>query len=157
MAADLQFNLTGGASNSDPDASLGGVGSSAEITDPAEGNMFDSVLAREVVSSDLVEYRAMDIYNAGDATAVNVEFFITDTVSSESTLYTWYESSPGQSIDDELTEPAGATWTQPLLGSRLSLANLTAGSKHRIWVRRTVDQDASDISPDTATYNVWHT
>lgn len=155
MAATVVYKYTGGASNSDPDASLGGIGSSVTITDPAENNIFDNITPPEIVSGDRVEYRAVDIYNEGDASSENTEFYLTDTPNSESRLDIWYEASPGQSIVNETTEPSGASWSQPLVGSKLSLSNLAVGARHRIWIRRTVDQDATNISSDTAVLHTW--
>jgi len=60
MAATLEFRLTGGSSNSDPDQSLGGVTSSNEISSTAMNNLFDNVTPTEASSGD-VEYRAIDI------------------------------------------------------------------------------------------------
>lgn len=56
MAATLVFRLTGGASNSDPDASLGGVMSNTEISGTALNNLFDDVSPDEATSGS-TEYR----------------------------------------------------------------------------------------------------
>lgn len=155
MASYIEYKYTGGASNSDPDASLGGTGSSESLAAAAENNLFDNITPPEIESGDRVEYRAIDLYNSGDALASNFTFYFTDTPNSESRLDVWYESSPGQSIANETTEPVGATWTQPLVGSQLSLPNLAAGSRHRLWIRRTVSQGATNITGDQATFHSW--
>jgi hypothetical protein len=155
MASSLEYRYTGGAGNTDPDASLGGTGSSEIITTPSENNIFDNINPPEIESGDRVEYRAIDIYNDGDAAAENVQFYLTDTPNVESTLATWYESSPGQTIANETTEPIGASWSQPLVGSKLSLNNLAAAARHRIWIRRTIDQGATNISSDEAILHTW--
>jgi hypothetical protein len=155
MASVITYHLTGGASNSDPDLSLGGVGSSVVLSATALNNLFDNIDPDEIVSGDRVEYRAIDIKNDGDALAKHVQFYLTDTTNSESILAVWYDSVGTQSIANELTEPIGASWSLPLVGSKLSLADLAAGATHRIWIRRTVDQGATNINEDTATLHCW--
>ena len=155
MAADLIYKLTGGASQADPDLSLGGTGSSVTLSSTALNNLFDNVTPPELVGSAYTNYRAIDIYNDGDAEARNVEFYLTDTPNAESIIAIWYESSPGQSIVDEDTEPLGATWTTPLVGSKQATAEIAAAGRARIWVRRIVDQDADNLNQDTAILHVW--
>jgi hypothetical protein len=155
MASDLIFKLTGGAANADPDASLGGTGSSVTLSGTALHNLFDAVTPDDINGSPDVNYRAIDIYNDGDATAKLVEFFITDSTGTESSIYIWYEAAPGQSIGNEDTPPIGASWTQPLTGSKQSIPDLAAGARARIWIRRTVNQDADNLTDDTANLYVW--
>jgi hypothetical protein len=156
MAATLEYKLTGGASNSDPDASLGGVGSSVSMSGTAANNLFDNVYPTETVVGVFTEYRAIDIYNSGDAEAGSIEFYIEDTANLESSIAIWYDPVGTQEVAQEGIEPSGATWSQPLVGSKLSLANLAAGASHRIWVRRTINQLATNIVDDTATLHVWY-
>ena len=155
MASNCVFTLTGGASNTDPNASLGGVGSSQELSATALHNLFYSVPPPDTVGGADVKYRAIDILNNGDATAKLVEFYVIDTTNSESAISIWYESSPGQSIADEDTEPIGASWSQPLAGSRQSISDIAAAGRARIWIRRTVDQNADNLTDDTAYLYVW--
>ena len=158
MAASVPtYYLTGGAANADPDASLGGDTSSEELSATALNNLFDNVTPDEIESGAYVDYRAIAIVNDGDATAKHVELYLTDTVNAESILALWYDSTGTQSIVDEDTEPTGASgnWTTPLVGSKMSLGDLAAGEEHRIWVRRTVDQDATNLNDDLATLHTW--
>jgi hypothetical protein len=157
MPADLKFYLTGGASNSNPDASLGGVGSSVQITDPAVNNLFDNVEPTETALADYIDYRAIDLRNVGTFLAGAIEFFFTDTPNTESILAVWYDSTGTQTIVNEDTEPSGAAgnWTTPILASKLSLPDLAIGASHRLWIRRTISQSASNIPADTATLHCW--
>lgn len=157
MASDIKFYLTGGAANADPDASLGGTGSSVEIVDPAINNLFDNVEPTETLSGDLVEYRAIDFRNDGDATAENVSFHFTPTVNTESEVAVWFDSTGTQTIANETIEPTGAAgnWTEPILAAKLSLANLAAAASHRLWIRRTINQSADNLTGDTATMHGW--
>lgn len=155
MASNLFFHYTGGASNADPDASLGGVHSSVVLDTVALNNLFDNVNPPEIESENLVEYRGIDLTNDGDVEAHNVQFYIEDTPNSESRWDTWYQEVPGE-ITDESQEPGpGAVWTQPLVGSKLDLDDLAAAGYYRIWVRRTVNQDSTNINADTAVLHAW--
>jgi hypothetical protein len=157
MASNLFFHLTGGASNTDPDLSLGGVGSSEVLNTTALNNLFDNVKPTEIAVGQLIEYRAIDISNDGDAEAHNIEFYLTDTPNSESTLAIWYDATGTQSIPNETTEPTGASgnWELPLVGSKKAFSDLAVSGTYRIWVRRTIDQDADNINEDTGTLHVW--
>ena len=157
MASSIVYHLTGGAANSDPDLSLGGTGSSEVLSATALNNLFDNVDPDEITGSAYVDYRAIDIKNDGDETAGNVQFYLTDTPNAESILAVWYDATGTQSIIDEDTEPTGASgnWTTPLVGSKLDLDDLAAAATHRLWIRRTVDQDAVNINGDTATLHTW--
>jgi hypothetical protein len=157
MASNLLFHYTGGASNSDPDLSLGGDGSSEVLSATALNNLFDNVAPPEIETGDRTEYRAIDLKNDGDAESQNSEFFFTDTPNAESIVAVWLDSTGTQSIVNETTEPTGASgnWTTPLIGSKLSLDNVAVGATHRLWIRRIVDQDADNINEDTATLHAW--
>jgi hypothetical protein len=157
MAANCFFHYTGGASNDDPDLSLGGDGSSELLAGTALNNLFDNVAPDEIASSDRVEYRAIDLSNDGDAEAHNVQFYFTETPNLESTLEVWLDVTGTQSIGDETTEPSGASgnWTTPVYASKLALGNLAAAATHRLWIKRTVDQGADNLNDDTATLHTW--
>jgi hypothetical protein len=155
MASNCVFTLTGGAANADPNASLGGDGSSTVLSTTALHNLFTFVTPPDITGSNDVKYRAIDILNNGDATSKQTEFFVVDTTNSESAIHIWYEAAPGQSIADEDTEPIGASWSQPLQASRQSISDIAASGRARIWIRRTVDQDADNLTDDTASLKVW--
>ena len=157
MASNCLFHHTGGAANSTPADSLGGVGSSEVLNATALNNLFDNVTPPEITGSNLVEYRAIDLSNDGDANAGNVQFYFTDTTNTESILAVWLDVTGTQSIANETTEPTGASgnWTTPLVGSKLALDDLAAAATHRLWIRRTVDQDADNINDDLGTLHAW--
>jgi hypothetical protein len=147
MAANITFRLTGGASNSDPDASLGGVGSSQEVSATPLNNLFDDVDAGEASAGD-VEYRAIDLYNGGDQAAVGVELYISTETPNANTQIDVALDSTTQSIADESTAPTGVTFSHPLTGSRLSVSDIAVGSTQRVWLRRTVSASAPNLAND---------
>ncbi|MFW6001923.1 MAG: hypothetical protein ACOCQD_01130 [archaeon] len=115
MAANLEFRLTGGSDNSDPDASLGGAMSSETLEPSGANNLFDNVSPTEAKEGDQ-EYRAIDIYNTGDATAESVAIYISEETDSDDTQLDFYNdgethdgSDQGDEIDDEGTEPSGSS------------------------------------------------
>ena len=63
VASDIKVRLIGGSSNSDPNASLGGVKSSTEVTDNTLNNLYDQVSGSESASGD-TEYRCVYIHNS---------------------------------------------------------------------------------------------
>ena len=157
MASVIEYLLTGGVANSDPNASLGGDSSVNGLNPTALNNLFDNVEPPDIVTGDSVRYRAIELNNGGDATAKHVEFFFTDTTNAESILAVWLDTTGTQTIANEETEPTGASgnWTTPLVGSKLSLADLGAAAGHRLWIRRTVDQTALNLNDDLATLHTW--
>ncbi len=150
MAANLIFTLTGGASNSDPDASLGGVGSSVELGTTALNNLFDDVDSAEASAGD-VEYRAIDIYNNGDEAATSVEFYFSSQSSSADTVLAAGLDSTTQTIGDEDSAPSSVTFSAPTEGSPLSVSNIAASGRQRVFIRRTVSSGAGNTSSDAAT------
>lgn len=155
MAAELQFRLTGGASNAVPADSLGGVGSSEQLSAIALNNLFDNVEPAEAVAGD-TEYRAIDIYNNGDEVATSVEFYFDAQTSSADTDLAAGLDSGTQSIADEDIAPAtpAITFTAPTEGSALSVSDIAVGGRQRVWIRRTVGAAAGNTSSDQATLAV---
>lgn len=160
MAASIEYRLTGGASNSDPDASLGGVSSSNTLSATAMNNLFDDVSASEASAGD-TEYRAIDVHNAGDATATSVAIYMsTETSSSDSQIDLGINDTPASAINstasiaDESTAPSSVTFAHYTSASKLSLPDIAAGSYCRVWVRWVVDAGAGNDSNDQGTIAV---
>ena len=157
MAATLAFQLSGGASNADPNASLGGTHSSVALSGTAMNNLFDDVSPAEATAGD-TEYRAIDVTNTGDATGVVVKIFMDPETSSASTaLDMGIEASPlgsTLSIADETTAPAGVTFAHYTSASKLTLPDIAAAAYCRVWVRRVVTAGATNTASDSGTINV---
>lgn len=160
MAATLEFRLTGGASNSDVDTSLGGVMSSTEVSSTALNNIFDNVNPEERVSGD-TEYRMIDVYNSGDAAATSVEFYInSNTTSSGSVLYAGEDATNNphtaaadlETLSNESTAPASPIISFGAHDSadKLPLNDIPAGSAARICLKRIVSAGAGNTSEDLA-------
>lgn len=150
MAASLEWRLTGGAGNTDPDASLGGVVSSQVVSSTALNNLFDNVNSDESVTGD-VEYRAIQLQNAGNATAMGVLLWIVTETPCPDSIIAVGQDSGVQSIADESTAPdtPTITFTRPLVGTPMSIGNIAVGTGQRIWFRRTIDPLADSYNDDT--------
>jgi hypothetical protein len=166
MPATLVFRLTGGAGNSDPNSSLGGVMSSTSLSETALNNLFDNVTPDEASSGE-TEYRMIDVYNSGDATATSVELYIDpNTSSSDTSLEIGQDATNNphtsaadlETLSNEGTAPASPViaFSTHGTGSELSLPDIPAGQAARIGVKRIVGAGAVNTSSDTATLKVQY-
>lgn len=153
MAASLQIRLTGGAGNSNPNLSLGGVMSSTQLSVTPMNNLFDNVDPTEAENGD-VEYRALDIYNAGDALATSISLYLSSETSSPSTELDFGLDSTTQSVGGEGTAPGGVSFAHYTSASKLSISDIAASSAQRVWVRRTVTAGAANLNNDTCTLKI---
>lgn len=166
MSATLVFRLTGGASNSDVDASIGGVMSSNELSSTSLNNLFDNVTPAEATSGD-TEYRMIDVYNSGDAAATSVEIYISSQTSSADTSAEIGEdatnnphasSSDLETLANESTAPASPVivFAEHPEGTKLSLDDIPSGEAARIAVKRIVSSAAGNTSSDSMTLSVQY-
>lgn len=153
MAASLQLFLTGGAGNSDPNASLGGVRSSTQVSATPMNNLFDNVTPAEASAGD-IEYRAIDIYNNGDAAAESIQAYLDPETTSEDTEIDLGLDSTTQTVANENTAPTGVTFAHYTSSSKLSISNIAAGSAQRLWLRRTVSSGAGNLANDSCTLKI---
>lgn len=157
MAAVPIWRLSGGAANSDPNASLGGVLSTTTL---AGSNLFDNVTGDESAAGD-VEYRGVYVVNNGSVDLQSAVVWIqTNTPDADTTvdigLATQGPNATMSTIANENTAPSPAvTWSAPSTkGAGLSLGTLTPGQRYGVWVRRTVNAGAAPYNGDTFTLRV---
>lgn len=149
ISTDIQFRLSGGAANSDPNASLGGAKSSTQITAASLHNLFDQVASAESAAGD-TEYRCFYIHNAHATlswTSV-VVWIQTNTPASDTTADIGLGSSAvngtEQTVANESTAPTSVTFSAPATeGAALSIGTIPAGQHKAIWVRRTISAGAA--------------
>ena len=154
VAGDIEYRLSGGAANADPNASLGGAISSVEIVDATLENLFDNVDGAESTAGD-IEYRGFYVINThATLTWQNVIIWI-DTASPS--LDTNVEiavaqegiNNPMQTIADESTAPVGESFSAPMApGVAISIGNIPPGEFQGIWVRRIVQPGAAAFDLD---------
>lgn len=146
---DILYLLTGGASNADPNASLGGAVSSTQISGAAN-SLFDDVSAGELTAGD-IEYRCIAVKNNHGSLALqNAVVWINQLTTSSDTEIDLgvdpaaFNVAP-QTVANENTAPAtGVTFTRPTTkGAGLTLGNIPAGQFKCVWVKRTVTAGGS--------------
>ena len=159
-SGDIDFFLSGGAANSNPNASLGGAISSTQIVDATTDNLFDDVTGDESSAGD-IEYRGFYVKNShGSLTLQNAVVWIqTETPSTDSSVDIALAdeglTATMETIADESTAPAGPTFTHPTTkGTGLSLGNIPASGYYGIWIRRTISSGAAAYSNDGPTIRV---
>ncbi len=159
VSSDIKQRLSGGGSNTDPNASLGGAKSSTEITDNSLHNLFDIVIGDESAAGD-TEYRCFYLHNAhATLTWESVKVWIgTQTPSADTAmeigLGTSAVNGTEQTVANEGTAPSGVTFSAPSnKAGGLSIGNIPAGQHKAIWVKRIITAGAAAVNSDAATIN----
>jgi hypothetical protein len=155
ISDDLVYRLSGGATNTIANDSLGGDMSTVGggiIPDATGENLFDNVTGGEASSGD-VEYRGFYVENAhGSLTLQNAVIWIdqdTTSTNDEIDIALALEAIDVSmaTIADESTAPASVTFSHPnTKATGLSIGSLPAGSFKGVWIRRTVDAGAGAAS-----------
>lgn len=117
LTTDVDTRLSGGASESDPDNSLGGAKSSVELSPTvAEENLFNNVDGAEAATGS-TKYRGLYYHNAhGSLTHQSVVIWFSIQIQSSDTVMAMTLAGEGlnatmESIADEDTAPVDETFT----------------------------------------------
>lgn len=158
-ASNIDFRLSGGASNALGDASLGGV-ISANSASAALNALFDRVTGAEASAGD-VEYRCVYVKNNhGSLTLYAATVWIGSNTPSTDTdiaigVGTAAVNAEEQTVANEATAPAGVSFSSPSsYGTGLLLGDIPAGQFKAVWIRRTVTAGAAAYNGDGFTINV---
>lgn len=161
LASDIKFYLSGGAANSNVNASLGGAKSSVAIVDDTLNNLWDDVSGDEHVAGD-TEYRCFFVKNDSAETAYAVKLWIdTNTTSTEDTFTIGLDlTGVGDTADtaaDESTAPDPAVTFSAAANQAgaLSLGNMTTGQSYPIWVKRVVTAGSTAQAANEAILKVY--
>lgn len=156
-ATDIKIYLSGGAGNSDVNASLGGIISTTELVDNSLHNLFDVVSSAEASAGD-TEYRCIYVKNThGTLTLQSAKTWIQtqSTVPLAIALAGEGLNGTAETVADESTAPTGETFSSPTVeGSALSFGDMAPGETYALWVRRTVPSSQAALSNDTAVLRV---
>lgn len=154
-SSDIIYRLSGGASNSDPNAALGGAKSSVA----AGSDILDAVSSAEAAAGD-INYRCVYVHNAhATLTLLGAKVWIQAQTPSADTdvaigLGTSAIGGTEQTIANEATAPSGVTFSQPSsFAGGLSIGDLAPGESKAVWVRRTVNAAAA-LASDSFTLRV---
>jgi hypothetical protein len=151
MAAVLEIHLSGGTTNTNPNASLGGARSTQAggvvPTAATANSLFDDVSGAEETAGD-TEYRGLYIRNTGNVDAQNVVIWIQSNTADADTQIAMALAGEGvnvtiETIANENTAPSGETFTEPSTeGGGLSMGTIPANQHYGFWLRRTVNAGA---------------
>lgn len=154
---DIQRLLTGGASNTNANLSLGGAVSSTAAADP----YFDTVVSGEASAGD-VEYRCIAVKNNhGTLTLQSPKLWIDAQPAGGDTVFAVGLDPSGvngaaTTVADENTAPAGVTFSAPSTkGAGISVSNLAPGQWVNVWVRRTVSAGAAATAVGSPRVASW--
>ena len=160
VAGDIDFYLSGGAANSDPNAALGGARSPTNQVSGTTNSFFDIVNSTEASAGD-TEYRCFYVVNAhGSLTLQNAKIWISgDTTNAENAIAIALAgegvNGTAETVANESTAPVGESFTTPTSeGGALSIGNIPAGQHQAVWVRRTVNAASSAASGQGVTFTV---
>jgi hypothetical protein len=163
VAADIKFILSGGASNTDPNAALGGAISTqagAIITTDTLNNVWDNVNGAESSSGD-TEYRAIFVKNThGTLTYTGAKIWISSNTTSADDTIEIALADEGinntiETVGNESTAPTGPSFSAPTsFGTGLTLGNLAAGQAHGVWIKRIVSASAQAANANPYTLSV---
>lgn len=159
-AADIKFYLTGGSGNTDPNASLGGAGSTTEVG----SNLFDNITAAEAAGAATADYRAIDVKN-NNSTYTLYSAKIWSSVQtaggagSDAAYFMYAVDSGTQSVANDTTAPnnPSLTFVQATSESAaISLGDIGPGDlyKKRVWIKRVIPGNGMLSGSDTETITV---
>ena len=144
ISTDIQYRLSGGASNANPVLSLGGVKSSFAAVD-----YFDVVSSAEA-SAGSTEYRIIYVHNAHPTlTMIGAKTWIqTQTPSGDTSVEIGVGASgvngTEAAIATENTAPAGVTFSAPsTFAAGIALGDIPPGQHRAICVKRIVNPGAA--------------
>lgn len=148
VSADIKYRLSGGGSNADPAASIGGAKSSNDMA----STIFDDVSSAEALAGD-IEYRCVYVHNNhGSLSYTTPKVWIqSNTPSADTTIEIALGSSAlngtEAAVANENTAPSGPTFSAPTdYAGGIALGDIPAGQHRAIWIRRTVTAGAAVAS-----------
>lgn len=157
IASELQVRLSGGANNSDVNASLGGAKSSVSLISLNVNNLFDDVSSVEALSGD-TEYRCVYFHNANTTnSAITWKAWIYSNTTSPDTrieigLGSAAINGTEQTVINESTTPTNVTFVSTPISeqSALSLGTVPPGQSKSVWIKRIVTAGSAAFTNDTA-------
>lgn len=158
-ASDLLLRLSGGSSNSDPNASLGGVMSTTtNVIDNTSNNIFDKTTGAESTAGT-TEYRGVYVLNNhGSLSLTNAVVYIGSETTSGSVdveigLATQGVNATMSTILNETTAPSPTVTFSDAAseGAGLSLGTLAAGQRYGVWIKRVVPAASAAVTDYTFT------
>ena len=148
IASEIQYRLSGGAANSNPNAALGGIKSSTAWTT----TLFDNVSSAEATAGS-VEYRCFYVHTANAAlTLIAPKVWIQANTPSGTTtvaigLGSSVQGGTEQTVANETTAPNTVTFSEPTnFATGIALGDIPASGSRAVWIRRTVNAGTAAIA-----------
>lgn len=160
LSTDLKFFLSGGAGNSDPDASLGGVISATQVVDDTLNNLFADVSGAEHAVGS-TKYRCIYLVNDSASVAYNVKLYIdSNTTAVDDTINIGKDLAGVDGIADTIAnedtapDPAVTFTTADGYANAIDLGDIPAGQKYAFWIKRIVSAGDTTQADNEATIKV---
>ena len=163
LSTDIQFLLSGGAANTSPAASLGGIASTTQVVDAVDNNLFADVTPAQATAG-AVHHRGLYAKNVHASLALtDARLFISSLTSSADDELDVAIAVEAVNVDmatiaSETTVPTGVTFTRPTTygtGLQFNAATgLVASARRGDWGRRTVNAGAAAATAVTGTIRV---
>ena len=160
LDTELKFYLTGGSTNTDANASLGGAPNftTGEITTDELHNLFDDVSASES-ESGIIDYRCFAVKNTNTTIDLTESKIFVLTQPTKSTVAIAFEepsTDAVQTIASESTAPLTVSFSAPTAYSTGIAVNSEGDASGTVvkeewfgvWVRRTVTAGATALAND---------
>ena len=156
ISGDIDYFLSGGVGNTNPNLSLGGVKSTTQIVDNTLHNLFDKVTGDESLSGK-TNVRGIYIVNShGSLTLESAKAWIDlNTTGSQISIALAGEGLDAtmETIANEDASPVGETFSQPAnKAAGMSLGDVPFGQKYGLWIKRIVA--AATPAENAATFHI---
>lgn len=154
----------GNANTSTPNASLGKYISTTQVVDNTLNNLFDNISGDENAAAT-IDYRCLFIHNNhGTLTYQAIVVYLLSEVAGGANIAIGVDTTAASAIGsasaqaltiaNEITAPAGVTFTSPTtLGAGIVVGDILPGQCRAIWVRRTATISAA-LNNDGVTLRV---
>lgn len=160
LTTDIKFYQSGGAGNTNPNASLGGIKSNTEVVDNVLNNLFDDVSGVEHAAGD-INYRCIYVKNNSAVIAYNVKLYISfNTPAVDDTINIGLDlaglNATADTIADEATapDPAVTFVTAVDYANALDLGDIPAGEVYAFWIKRIVSAGSTAEAANEATIEI---
>lgn len=157
ISTEMILRMSGGASNTTPGNSLGGVISSTAV--PVT-TIFDAVASSESAAGS-VEYRCVYVRNNNTTlTLSNARVWLSVVSTNAKATHaigvgTSAVNGTEQTVANETTAPSGITFASPtVIGDAIAIGDLPPTQHRAIWIRRTVPAGTTPSGSDGFTINI---
>jgi hypothetical protein len=145
-ANEIQFFLSGGPTNTNPNSSIGGAISSSPVLGMLN-NLFRDITSEEAASGR-TDYRCVYIKNASSSDSLyDAEIYVYSQSSAGSNVTIGTSSSPvgttAPLLAVDTLSPAGVTFQETSVSNRISIGTIGPNSRVPVWIKRTTTAGTS--------------